>query len=414
MKKLIAVLLVAMMMLGVVSCGVVNKDAPVVVLWAAEGEVKSPNSLINAMDRAMYIEKVDCENKGAGNDSAVQLEQAKAALNGSCAALLVELINPLHAAEIVALAKEKSVPVVFFNCLVPDEVVESYDKCVLVNSDLETIADTQGKQIADYIVKNFKAVDRNEDGKISYVSYGLSTITGQAVEKANEILKDTEIKVGGMFSKETVKTELVFYDENNLLKGLPAIGAGLAQGEIMKKYNDESKNTVELVITDNDLTALEILTVLQDGGFNTDKLTTHLIPIFTVGGNMDYKSFVLAGRPELSDDMKIDEENDSKKIIKEKEKKIKELCGEYYASKRFLVDLTQVAEVDLNDMVYTTVNVIDGGRIAGTVMEDSDDISATVAKITRNLVKGNDTFEKIDEAWVSKAKVSVPYVSYPA
>ena len=78
------------------------------------------------------------------------------------------------------------------------------------------------------------------------------------------------------------------------------------------------------------------------------------------------------------------------------------------------MDLTQVAEVDLDDMVYTTVNVIDSGRIAGTVMEDSDVISSTVAKITRNLLKGDKPLSSIDEAWVNGTKVLVPYVSYPA
>ena len=410
---MIAVLLVAIMMLGVVSCGVVNKDAPAVILWSGDGEVKNPNSLINSMERSMYIEKVAYEHKGANGDASAQLAQAKDALNGGCAALLVELINPLDAQEIVNLAKEKNIPVVFFNCLVGDDVIGSYDKCVLVGSNLEGVADAQGEMIAKYIEGNFEAVDRNGDGKISYVSYAGSLVAISAVKKANEILKDTEIKVGGRFSKETVKTELVYYNADALIEGLPALGAGLAQAEIMEKYNDEAKNTVELVITDNDLTALEILTKLQDGGFNTDKLATHLIPIFTVGGNVDYKSYVLAGRPALSDDMKIDEENDSTKVIKEKDKKIKELCGDHYQANRYLVDLSQVAEVDLDDMVYTTVNVIDAGRIAGTVMEDVDAISGAVATVTRNLIKGDDTFAKVDTALVKESTILVPYTVYP-
>ena len=47
------------------------------------------------------------------------------------------------------------------------------------------------------------------------------------------------------------------------------------------------------------------------------------------------------------------------------------------------------------EMIYTTINVIGDGRIAGTALEDNDAISIAVATITRNLIKGNDTFKDV-------------------
>ena len=60
MKKIIALILVALMVISTfafTSCGSVNK-ADVAILWSGDGEVKVPNSLINCMERAMYIENI--------------------------------------------------------------------------------------------------------------------------------------------------------------------------------------------------------------------------------------------------------------------------------------------------------------------------------------------------------------------
>ena len=79
----------------------------------------------------------------------------------------------------------------------------------------------------------------------------------------------------------------------------------------------------------------------------------------------------------------------------------------------YLVDLTVVEEVDLDDMIYTTINVIDGGRISGTVMEDNDAIAVSVATIARNFIKGNDTFKDIETTLVKDSEVLIPYSIYP-
>ena len=46
-------------------------------------------------------------------------------------------------------------------------------------------------------------------------------------------------------------------------------------------------------------------------------------------------------------------------------------------------------------MVYTTLNVIDAGRIAGSAIEDKDTVAATVATVVKNLCQGNDFAKNI-------------------
>lgn len=69
MKKILAFILVAILALGMAACGAINKT-PVAVLWAEGDTAVIPNSLINAMDRAMYIENIAYQYYGAEGDQA--------------------------------------------------------------------------------------------------------------------------------------------------------------------------------------------------------------------------------------------------------------------------------------------------------------------------------------------------------
>jgi ApbE superfamily uncharacterized protein (UPF0280 family) len=90
-------------------------------------------------------------------------------------------------------------------------------------------------------------------------------------------------------------------------------------------------------------------------------------------------------------------EGDSKKVIKQKNKDIKKLeeLNEYYESMKNLVDFTAVEESDICEMVYTTSNVIDSGRISGTAIEDNDALANAIASIAKNFIKGNDAFKDV-------------------
>ena len=393
MKKIISLILVALFSLSalsLVACGSIN-SSEVSILWSGNGEVKVPDSLINCIERAMYIENINYKHYGANNDHKAQLEQAKASVKAGCAALVIEPVDAAKAGEFVAIAKEKSVPVIFIGH-VAENVLDSYEKCVAIYADDATIAKTQGELIADYVKENFVKLDRNNDGKISYVDYSNTIAPSESAAEANKLLKedpDYEIEIGGGCNKDKTRTELVFYDDKNPLKYLPSFGADLAHREIMEKYNDEKKNTVELVITADDATALKILETLQSFDFNTNKLETHFIPVFTVGFEADYKNYVLAKAP-------IDAEK----------------RAEYLEKSKYLCDLTVVEKEDVEIMIWNTKNVIDAGRLAGTAIEDQDAIAAAIAAAVRNFVKGDKPFSGLDEQNVDGKQYLIPYIPY--
>lgn len=325
MKKILAMTLALIMLLSLCACGTVNKS-DVAILWSGNSDkALVPNSLLNATDRAMYIEKIAYTHYAASGDQAAQTAQAKEAIEKGCAALLVELVDGGAAADIVALAKEKGIPVVFFNCSVDSAVVEAYEKCALVVTDEATLAPTYGKMIGQTIVENMAAVaekpgkvvalDRNGDGLISYCPVGDVSELAAAV--------DAELTAAGH-------------------KPLVAVG-GADMNAVLAENNDEHSNMIELVITASDEDALAVLEALQSIGYNKDRLKTHCIPVYTVGANADASAFA---------------------------------------------DTSGMTAEELEVLIYNAMNLVDASQMAGTAMEDYDAIAIAAAEILRSFIKG--------------------------
>ena len=416
MKRIISLVLVLVSLLTLsvfcfTSCGAVNKSE-VSILWSGEGEAKVPDSLINSMERAMYIKNISYKHYGANGDLKLQVEQAKTAVNGGCAVLLVELVqdNVIEgivaqnaAKDIIDAAKAKNVPVIFFNCDVADQIIESYDKCVLVKADVDTVVEVQAQIIADYVKKNFnkssifnkevKGTDKNKDNKILVLNYGLDVEFGKkVVEKANEILAGEKYEVTRDFEMFGILGKLGLAEYFNLTVELSN-----------DSYLTAKLTDCELILTSDDKLAFDALLKLQGDGYNQDKLSTHFVPIVTVGNTVDYKGYVLANRGEIPEEL-VKKDDDNSFEINDKNSKIRELFKDYYYTNRFICDLTAVDEYDdMAEMIYTTINVIGDGRIVGTALADNDSISSVVATLTSNFIKNNNTF--------TDHKVKVRYTS---
>jgi ABC-type sugar transport system substrate-binding protein len=326
MKKLLAIMLALVMALTLCACGTIN-DSDVAVFWSGENDLALvPNSLINAVDRAMYIENIAYTHYAAKGDQAAQLKQIEEALHHGCAGLLVEPVDTSAAQQIVDHAKEHGVSVVFFNCTVEEAVVSSYDKCAVISTDEATLAATYGKMIGESIVENLKAVaenpgktvalDRNGDGVISYCPVGDVTALVAEVDKV--------LVAAGQ-------------------KALVAV-EGPNMDAVLADNNDDKGNMIELVITSSDEDALVVLGKLQSIGYNADRLKTHCIPLFTVGADADASAFT---------------------------------------------DTSDMTAEELAVLIYNAMNVVDAGQMAGTAMEDHDGIAVAAAEVLRSFMKGD-------------------------
>lgn len=251
-----------------------------------------------ALDKEFQDSGIKYQNYDSNGNQTTQTEQVQTAIAKGARLLAVNIVDTGSddaAINIVNLAKEKNIPVIFFNRSVNESVIKSYDKCIMVGTDYEMAGHMQGEMIGEYLIKHYDMVDLNGDGKISYVLFkgqegNLEAIarTQFSVEDANKILK------------ENGKPELLFYDEANANKYLvdqdgtwSSAAATDYMGTILARYSEAAGNMVELVIANNDEMALGAIASLQAAGYNTGM--TKNIPVFGVDATDAAKAKIADG-----------------------------------------------------------------------------------------------------------------------
>ena len=392
MKKIIALILIALMVLGMSACTINETD--VAVLWSGSNDTAVvPNSLINAMDRAMYIENISYKHYAANGDQAAQTAKAEERLNAGCSALMVELVDSSAAQAIVDLAKAKDVPVVFFNCDVEKAVIDSYAKCALVTTDATSLTALYGTMLDNYLNANIEKkkpsntdMDLNDDDKIHYIALGDVQLDKDTVELKNkdDVVKTIQlVPVDASFAD--LKLQAVNVDKSGLF------------GTTTEEYGRlvaADGTVIEMILMDEDTKTLDTLVALQAMGMNATKLATHYIPVFTVGANADYKAHVMKALPAGADARKA-----------------------YLESQRVLVDMTGISQEEwtkwetksekneVDTMLYNTTNQIDAGKLAGTIVENEDGIAVAAASVLADLLTGKASETNIQ---------LISYTAYPS
>jgi methyl-galactoside transport system substrate-binding protein len=186
------------------------------------------------------------------------------------------------AKNIIAKAKAASIPVIFFNRSVSEEVVKSYDKCVFVGTDYEMAGHLQGQMIGEYLLRDYAKYDINGDGAISYVMFKGQQGNAEAEARTKYGAEDASaalVKAG--------KAALKFYDSKNASKYLVdqnGTWSNAAANDYMKTilsgYSEAGGRMVELVIANNDEMALGAIAALAEAGYN--KEGGRVIPVFGV------------------------------------------------------------------------------------------------------------------------------------
>ena len=287
MKKILALVLALVMVLGMVACGG-SKEPQISVFWYDESDVYL-SSVRTALNAELDKLGIKYDNQFAANDQAKQLDQVKTAIAGGSNLLIVNVVtsgSPDAAKEILAAAGD--IPVIFFNRAIGTDgsdvaVLADAANACFIGTDAPEAGHMQGKMIGDYLVANYDAVDLNGDGTISYVMFKGQEGNMEADARTQYGVEDADAVLTG-----AGKPALKFYDDKNAAKYLvDQNGAwSAAQGQeymqtILSSYNEANGNMVELVIANNDDMALGAIAALQAAGYNkNDGGVT--IPVFGV------------------------------------------------------------------------------------------------------------------------------------
>ena len=302
MKRALALfLLIATMILsmGLVSCSGSGdaQTGEVSVFYYTYGDAYI-SSVRSAMDQLLRDAGLKFQNYDGNSNQTTQTEQVSTAITKGSSLLIVNVVDTGSddaAQNIVDQAKAKNIPVIFFNRSVSESVIKSYDKCAFVGTDYEMAGHMQGEMIGKYVADNYKKLDLNGDGKISYVMFkgqegNMEAIarTRYGVEDANRVLTEAGKEVLTFYDPSNTNHYLV--DQNGQWSSAAATDY---MSTILAQYSEANNNMVELVIANNDEMALGAVSALQAAGYNKEGGKT--IPVFGVDATVAAQNAIRDG-----------------------------------------------------------------------------------------------------------------------
>ncbi|MEA4927796.1 MAG: galactose ABC transporter substrate-binding protein [Candidatus Limiplasma sp.] len=295
MKKLVSLLLALVMALGLFTAAVAEGNAQ--VFWYTFSDVYL-SSVRTSLDAALTAKGITFVDQDANATQATQTDQINTAIASGTNLLVVNICETGAdgiAQNVVDSAKTASVPLIFFNRSVSQDVVKSYDKCVFVGTNYEEAGIMQGQMIGNYLLANYDKYDLNKDGVISYVMFKGDEANQEAIARTKYGVEDANkiLEAAG-------KPALKFYDDSNTKQYLVDQNGTWSRQvaldymqTILAQYSEANNNMVELVIANNDEMAIGAVTALQAAGYNSGDKT---IPVFGVDATEDAKALIAAGQ----------------------------------------------------------------------------------------------------------------------
>ena len=356
MKKILAIILAAVLALGLTACGGQggSSDGEVSVFYYTYSDTYI-SSVRTAMDKLLGDAGLKFQNYDANGNQTTQTEQVTTAIAKGSRALIVNVVDTGSndaAQNIVDLAKAKNIPVIFFNRSVDESVVTSYEKCVFVGTDYEMAGHMQGEMIGNYVVEHFDEMDLNGDGKISYAMFMGQLGNAEAIYRTQFAVEDADKII-----TDAGKPALEYFDASNSDKyqvdqdgNWSATAANNYMTTNLSQYNEGSNNMIELVICNNDGMAEGAVSALNDKGYN-------------LGTGKDCKMIPVFG-----------------------------------------VDATDAAK-----------QLIADGKMTATVKQDADGMAACIADLAKNAAGGKDLMDGTDSYNISEKvsnKIFIPYQEY--
>lgn len=375
MKKFFALALSAVMMLSLLAgCG--SKDEPSTTEpegGAAQEETASAlnvavfyydysdvyiSSVRNAMDTLFGEMGIKPNNYDGGGNQSMQTDQINTAIANGANLLIVNIVetsSPDAAQNAVEAARTAGIPIIFFNREVDNSVVSSYDQCAFVGTDAPEAGHMQGQLIGEYLLEHYDEVDLNKDGSISYVMF-----KGQEGNAEAEARTQFGVEDANAVLTEAGKPELVYYNASATDKYLvdqggkwSAQAANDYMATILPEYSEANGNMVELIICNNDGMAEGAISALQTAGYN-------------LGNDAD-------GNPTST--------------------------------------VIPVFGVDATDSAKQLINE---GKMTGTIKQDADGMASTIITLVENVESGAALMDNTSDFNVDEgvAKIRVPYGTY--
>ncbi len=177
--------------------------------------------------------------RDAAGSQRTQDDQVKELLDAGCNVLCVNLVDRADPSEIIDLARESGVPIIFFNREPVAGDMMQWDGLYYVGADAKQSGVMQGELAAEAIKEN-GSIDRNKDGKIQYV-----VLEGEPGHQDAIIRTENAV--------DTLKANGIALEK--LECGIANWNRAQAQNRMMQMVS-QYQNKIELVLANNDDMAL--------------------------------------------------------------------------------------------------------------------------------------------------------------
>ena len=221
------------------------------------------NEMIGEMkNRMKEYETEDVEMmmsiREAGGVQRTQNDQVKELIDAGCNVLCVNLVDRADPSEIIDLAREREVPIIFFNREPVAEDLQQWENLYYVGADARQSGVLQG-ELAGEPIRTDKNIDRNKDGKIQYV-----VLEGEAGHQDAIIRTENAVET---LKAQGIELEKLSYQIANWNR---------AQAENrMEQMLSEYQNQIELVLANNDDMALGAIDAYEKRNY-----TESALPVF--------------------------------------------------------------------------------------------------------------------------------------
>lgn len=208
------------------------------------------------------IEGDDLEVTMAVRDAAgsqrTQDDQVRELIDAGCNILFVNLVDRTDPSEIIDMAKENNVPIIFFNREPVEEDMMRWEGLYYVGADAKQSGVMQGELAVDAIRENSR-IDRNRDGKIQYV-----VLEGEPGHQDAIIRTESAV--------DTLKNNGIELEK--LGYGIANWNRAQAQNRMMQLIG-QYQNEIELVLANNDDMALGAIDTYKKLNY-----TESAVPVF--------------------------------------------------------------------------------------------------------------------------------------
>lgn len=245
----------------------------------------------------------DCEE-----DQAKQTQKIETAITQGTDVLIVNIVttgSAEAAQNIVDLAKENDLPIIFFNREVGDDVIKSYNKSCFVGTDADEAGYMQGEAVANFLKTgdNKSKYDLDGDGEIKYIMFrgehGNAEAFGRtkySVQEANKQLEGSGLKLVPSPANETSTQYEDDGISNYFLYGnWAAANAANLMRTALSSYS-LTDGTIELILANNDDQAMGAIEAMNEENFNTGSADAGYIPVFGVDATVVAQEAISSGK----------------------------------------------------------------------------------------------------------------------